>query len=397
MPAPLAGLTVLDFSPLLPGPFATRILADLGAKVIRIESPDRPDLVRQGPPFVAGVAAGHAYLNRNKQSLALNLKAPGALAAVLRLVVQADVLVEQFRPGVMARLGLDYTTLQAHNPRLVYCSITGYGQTGPLRDRAGHDINYLALTGLSAGSGRQQSGPPPQGLQVADVAGGSLHAVIGILAALRQREQDGLGQHIDISMSDCAFHLNALAAAGQLAADCDTPAEGGLLNGGSHYDYYRCRDNRWLAVGSLEPPFLIALCQAIGLPELAARFGIDPAQAKRQLAARLAEQDRASWEAVFASVDACVEPVLSLPEALDSELARARGWVVDVAIGDDTVRQPAMPIRFSRAEAVYGQAGGAVGEHGRTILREAGLDEMEIAALQAAGALGPACDADLQQ
>ena len=350
MALPLTGLTVLDFSPLLPGPFATRMLADLGAQVTRIESPSRPDLVRHTPPFVQGVSTAHAYLNRHKQSLSLDLKSPAALAQVLALVATADVLVEQFRPGVMSRLGLGYEALAAVNPRLVYCSITGYGQTGPLRDRAGHDINYLALAGIAAGSGRQADGPPPLGIQVADVAGGSLHAVIGILAALHQRERDGLGQHVDIAMTDCAFHLNALAAAGQLGAGEDTPAEAGLLNGGSHYDYYRCRDGRWLAVGSLEPVFLEALCQALGEPDLLARFRQAPVAAKQALAQHIAAQDFAHWRAVFAAVDACVEPVLTLPEALASELAQARGWTVTVETEAGPIRQPAMPIRFSRSD-----------------------------------------------
>ncbi|PHV12290.1 CaiB/BaiF CoA transferase family protein [Chitinimonas sp. BJB300] len=387
MTAPLHKLTILDFSPLLPGPFATRLLADLGATVIRIESPSRPDLVRHLPPFVEGTSAAHAYLNRNKRSLALDLKAEGAREAVLALVKTADVLVEQFRPGVMERLGLGYSALAEHNPRLIYCSITGYGQTGPLRDRAGHDINYLALTGLSAGSGRDDGGPPPLGAQIADVAGGSLHAVIGILAALRQRDADGLGQHIDIAMADCALHLNALTASAALAGQNTLP-EQGLLNGGSHYDYYRCRDGKWLAVGSLEPTFLTTLCNTVGLPGLAAELGRAPQKAKVALAARLAEETQAFWRAQFAEVDACVEPVLTLPEALDSELARQRGWTVDVPHGKGCLRQPAMPIRFSRAEANYGHAGGEVGQDSETILREAGLDETTISTLRTSKALG---------
>lgn len=380
MPSPLHGLTVLDFSPLLPGPFATRLLADLGARAIRIEAPGRPDLIRHTPPFQHGVSAAHAYLNRNKESLALDLKAPGAREAVLALVRRTDVLVEQFRPGVMARLGLAYAELAELNPRLIYCSITGYGQDGPLRERAGHDINYLALSGLAAGSGRREAGPPALGVQLADVAGGSLHAVVGILAALQQRARDGLGQQIDISMSDCAFHLNALAASAALAG-ADIEAEQGLLNGGSHYDYYRCRDGRWLAVGSLEPAFLAALCEGIGQPQLLAQFAHDPAAAKQALAARLGEESGDYWRGVFAQRDACVELVLSLPEALDSELARARGWVVAVPSAAGELQQPAQPIRFSRAQAVYKQAGGALGADSAAILREAGLSPASIASL----------------
>ncbi|MBV8465926.1 MAG: CoA transferase, partial [Burkholderiales bacterium] len=306
MTAPLHGITVLDFSPLLPGPFASRMLADMGARVIRIESPTRADMVRTVPPFVEGVSALHAYLNRNKQQVALDLKSEAGVQAARALAENADVVIEQFRPGVMDRLGLGYATLSEGNPRLVYCSITGYGQDGPLRDRAGHDINYLALSGLAGSSGRRAGGPPPLGFQAADLGGGSLHAVIGILAALRQRDLDGVGQHIDISMTDCAFHLNPLAAVSCLAGGESAGPESGMLDGGGHYDYYRTADERWLAVGSLEPAFLKALCEAVGDPGLVARFASSPQEAKAALANALASRTQAEWQAIFSGVDACV-------------------------------------------------------------------------------------------
>ncbi|MEY2863904.1 MAG: hypothetical protein RLY58_1611, partial [Pseudomonadota bacterium] len=263
MTAPLLGLKVLDFSTLLPGPFATLMLADLGATVIHVESPTRVDLVRVMPPYADGQATAHAYLNRNKQAVTLDLKQPDSIAQIHDLIGEYDIVVEQFRPNVMARLGLDYDTLKAINPRLIYCSITGYGQTGPLKDRAGHDINYLALSGIAGHSGRKVGGPPPMGIQIADVAGGSLHAVIGILAAVIERQQSGLGQHIDISMTDCAFALNSMAGAAQVAAGDAQMAEGGALNGATYYDYYQTRDGRYLSVGSLEPQFMLGLAQAL--------------------------------------------------------------------------------------------------------------------------------------
>jgi crotonobetainyl-CoA:carnitine CoA-transferase CaiB-like acyl-CoA transferase len=371
MTAPLAGLTIIDFTPLLPGPFATRMLADMGARVIRIESADRPDLVRNLPPFVGGVSALHAYLNRNKDSLALDLKAPGAVEAVMALLSRADVLVEAFRPGVMERLGLGYAEVAKAHPQLIYCSITGFGQDGPLRERAGHDNGYQALSGLLGACGRPQGGPPPLSFQPGDLSG-SLHAVIGMLAALRQRDRDGLGQHIDISLTDCAFHFNPVAASAALAGHDSAPSRE-LLNGGSHYDYYATRDGRWLAVGSLEPQFVQALALAVDLPELPRQLGREPEAAKAALAARLGEADFAHWRAVFAATEACVEPVLTPVEAVNSPLAAARGWVVGVPENGMTQPQPGLPIHFSRARPVYEKAGGAVGADNAALAEEFGL------------------------
>lgn len=275
MQGPLASLKVLDFSTLLPGPFASLLLADMGAEVLRIESPTRVDLLRVLPPHDQGISASHAYLNRNKRSLALDLKQPAALEVVKQLLQDHDILLEQFRPGVMERLGLGYEALKAINPRLIYVSITGYGQTGPYKDRAGHDLNYLALAGLASYTGRADSGPLPLGFQAADIAGGSLYGVIGLLAAVIARQQSGQGQHLDVSMTDCAFSLNAMAGAGYLACGVEPGREEQVLNGGSFYDYYRSRDGRWMSVGSLEPNFMQQMCTALDRPELAAQ-GLSP-------------------------------------------------------------------------------------------------------------------------
>ncbi len=372
MTAPLTGLKVLDFSTLLPGPFATLMLAVLGAEVIHVESPSRVDLVRVMPPYADGQATAHAYLNRNKQAVTLDLKQPESIAKVRALIAEYDILVEQFRPNVMARLGLDYDTLKAINPRLIYCSITGYGQTGPLKNRAGHDINYLALSGIAGHSGRKADGPPPMGIQIADVAGGSMHAVVGILAAVIERHGSGLGQQIDISMTDCAFALNSMAGAAQVAAGDDQVAEGGALNGATYYDYYQTRDGRYLSVGSLEPQFMLGLAQALQLPLLAERGASmhpeDRAEIKQLVKNAIALEDFAHWQQVFSALDVCVEPVLTLSEAAQSELAQARGWVVDVPLdvqGDlaagQTQVQLAHPIRFSRSQPVYRFVGRSLG------------------------------------
>ena len=209
---PLTGLKVLDFSTLLPGPYATQMLADMGAEVLRVEAPGRYDMMRDVEPKINGASCAHGSVNRNKRSLALDLKHPEAGNIIRKLLADYDIVVEQFRPGVMKRLGLDYDSLAATNPRLIYCSITGYGQTGPLKDRAGHDINYLSLAGLASFSGRKETGPVLSGTQIADVGGGSHHAVMGILAAVIQRHTTGKGQYIDISVDKVQELLAAATA-----------------------------------------------------------------------------------------------------------------------------------------------------------------------------------------
>ncbi|RME48583.1 MAG: CoA transferase, partial [Caldilineae bacterium] len=268
MPGPLASLKILDFTTLLPGPFASMMLADLGADVVRVEAPHRPDMVRLTPPFDGETSAWHALLNRNKRAIALDLKRPGAAEAVKRLVQTYDIVLEQFRPGVMERLGIGYDALRAVNPRLIYCAITGYGQTGPYRHRAGHDNNYLSLAGVMSHTGRRETGPVPLGVQVADVGGGSFGAVTGVLAAVIHRSQTGEGQFVDISMFDMSVAWNAVAVAHYLVGGENPDYESMWLNGGSFYDYYRTADGRYLSVGSLEPKFWAGFCEAIERPEL---------------------------------------------------------------------------------------------------------------------------------
>lgn len=393
MSGPLASLKVLDFSTLLPGPFASLMLADMGAEVLRIESPTRVDLLRVLPPHDHGTSASHAYLNRNKRSLALDLKQAEALEIVRELVKDYDIVLEQFRPGVMERLGLGYAALNAINPRLIYVSITGYGQTGPYKDRAGHDINYLALAGIASHTGRQDSGPLPLGVQLADVAGGSLHAVVGLLAAVIARQHSGVGQHLDVSMTDCSFSLNAMAGAGYLACGVEPDWETQVLNGGSFYDYYRTRDGRWMSVGSLEPAFMQQLCEALGRPELAAQ-GLSP-RPEQQKALKLALQvefEKRSFEQLcelFAGVDACVEPVLSLSEAVEHPQLKARKLISQVPRGDgSTQAQIACPLKFSQGLPEPRHMGVAVGAHSDEVLAELGLSAQRIAALRQAKVVG---------
>ena len=388
MKRPLESLRVLDFSTLLPGPFATMVLADLGAEVVRVEAPDRPDWVRLLPPFDGDVSAWHALLNRNKRSLAIDLKQPGAAEVIHRLVQTYDVVVEQFRPGVMDRLGIGYAALSAVNPRLIYCAITGYGQTGPYRHRAGHDINYLALAGVLSHTGRKASGPAGIGVQIADIGGGSFGAITGILAAVVQRQLTVEGQLVDISMADMALAWNGMAASEWLAGGELAAYESGPLNGGGVYDSYRTRDGRYLAVGSLEPKFWQVFCAAIGRPELASASSLteSPIEVKAQVAEIIQQKTLAEWVVVFQPLDACVEPVLTLAEAIEHPQAAARGMVVEVPKPDGaTQRQVGSPFRFSGSQAQYQTIGLPVGHDTDAVLAENDFSTEEIAEMRASG------------
>lgn len=383
MAGPLAGVCVLDFSTLLPGPFATLWLADLGADVVRLVA---PSAARDSPVGLDPAVA--SALNRNKRSLALDLKHAGSRPVVERLVRRSDVLVEQFRPGVLAGLGWGYAEARAVNPAIVYCSLTGYGQSGPYARRAGHDINYLALAGVLSYSGRRDQVPPPNGIQIADLVGG-LTAAAGILAALHRRTATGTGEHVDVSMFDASVALNVLAGSTFLAGGRVAKPESELLNGGTLYDCYRTKDGRFLSVGSLEPKFAAALFTVLGRPELAHAGRLadsgSTAGLKQWMTDAIAERTLAEWQDVFAAVDACVEPVLSLDEALAHPQAVARGLAVDVPAEDGSVRQLAHPVRFSGGGAEYRHAGRPDGSDADSVLREAGFDDGQRAQLRRDG------------
>lgn len=390
MAGPLSSLKVLDFSTLLPGPFGTMMLADLGAEVLRVESPTRPDMVRMMPPYENGQSAVHGYLNRSKRSLAIDLKKPGAKEIIYELVKEYDIVVEQFRPGVMARLGIGYEDLIQHNPKLIYCAITGYGQDGPYRNRAGHDLNYLAIAGVGSYNGRKATGPAPMAVQVADIAGGSGHAVMGVLAAVIHRQQTGEGQMVDISMTDAAFSLHGLVAPDALLEGKNPELEGTQLNGGTFYDYYETQDGRWLSVAGLEPQFFLQFCQAIGQPELATQgLAMDTASVaklKASIKTAIAGETFAHWQQVFADVDACVEPVLSITEAVQHPQLLARKMTVQVpnGIGGEQT-QVASPIKFSRCQANYKHVGATLGAHSLDVLSELGYSDEQVAQLKEQG------------
>lgn len=380
----LKGLKILDFTTLLPGPYATMMFADMGAEVIRVESATRVDLVRDMLPVDEGESAAHRQLNRSKRSLTLNLKSDASKEIIKTLISEYDIVIEQFRPGVMERLGLDYEALKKVNPKLIYCSITGYGQTGPYRDRPGHDNNFLSIAGVLDYSRRKGERPAPLGTQVADVAGGSMHAVIGILAAALKREKTGTGEYIDVSMTDAAFSLNGMFGAGYLSKGVEPKAEELLLNGGSFYDYYETKDGRFYSIGSLEPPFRTLLCEAIGYPQLLQIAMSENEEEKKQFKKSLQEifftKTFDEWHTVFGeNFHGCVEPVLTFSEACRNPQLQAREMVIDVPTNKGKhVQQIAFPIKFKNSKPVYKHVGSKLGEHIEEILLEQGIEREQI-------------------
>jgi len=385
MSLPLLGLKILDFTTLLPGPYATQLLADMGAEVLRVEAPNRPDLLKMMPPKVGKVSAAHASINRNKQSIAIDLKHEQAKEIIGKLLNEYDIVIEQFRPGVMARLGLDFEALSAHKPELIYCSITGYGQTGPLKDRAGHDINYLALSGLASYSGRKETGPVLAATQIADIAGGSHHAVMAILAAVIQRATTGFGQHLDISMSDAALSLNTMFGANALASGTDPGYGAEMLNGGLFYDYYETSDGEYLSVGSLEPNFAAGMLSLLGLQSWMNRMADARPEAQAELRSAIADKLKseplAHWVKVFGEIDVCVEPVLNVNQAAAHPHFIERGMIGEAVDSEgNSVRQfnSALPFKATTGHRI----GRALGEDTTNILSQLGYDDCAIETLK---------------
>ena len=385
--SPLSGIRVLDLTRLLPGPVATLHLADLGAEVIKVEDTGAGDPARHLGPMRGSTSWFFEALNRDKRSLCLDLKHPDGVAVLLDLCRGADVLVEGFRPGVMARLGAGYEAVRALNPRIVYASITGYGQTGPLRERAGHDINYIGHAGVLDQNGPAGGPPVVPNFQIGDLLGGALTAVIGILAALMQARSTGRGRHVDVAMTDAVLAHSVLPLVSVLAAGRAEPRGAGLLSGGVPcYGVYPTRDGRYLAVGALEVKFWRTLCAALGRPDLVplqlAR-GEDGARARREIEAVFLGRSQREWTELFDPLDCCVSPVLTPEESLASEQARARGlgWR-----GGEAPRV-GLPLGLTDPAADPPRPAPAAGADTDAILREAGYGAERIAALRACAAV----------
>src|SRR5579871_2027902 len=378
MPPPLAGLRVLDLSRQLPGPFCSTLLADLGADVLMVTAP--------GDPFAIGIP----FLARNKRSMVLDLKAEAGGAVFRRLAARADVLLEGFRPGVTARLGVDYPTLRALNPRLVYCSISGYGQDGPYRDRVGHDVNYLGFAGVLDAVGTAGGPPAIPGVQIADIGGGALMAAAGILAALLAREHTGRGQMVDIAMMDGAFAWQVVNAMRYFAEGL-APARGDTLLTGRYpcYAVYETRDRRHVTVGALEPHFWRRLCEELGFPELVElQFaeGRQREDAFRKVRAKFRERTMAEWVARLADLDVCFGPVATLPEALADPQVRHREMVLEYDDGRGQRRQTlGNPLKLRDTPPTLRTPTPESGQHTDEVLRGLGYSAAEIAGLRAQG------------
>jgi crotonobetainyl-CoA:carnitine CoA-transferase CaiB-like acyl-CoA transferase len=400
MSSALNGVRVLDLTRLLPGGFCSLLLADFGADVLKIEDTGMGDYVRWAPPYYEGAhpsarSAMFLALNRNKRSIRIDLKNDRGREVLLRLVRDADVLIESFRPGVLDRLGVGYERLRAENAGLVYCAITGYGQDGPNRDRSGHDMNYLGLIGLLGLTGEGSGAPVQAAGQIADIGGGALMAAFGILAALRSRDATGEGQFVDVSMADGSLAWLAMVAA-RYFADGQPARRGGVELAGSLICYrpYACRDG-WVTLGALEPKFWQAWCRGVGREDLIEKqFERPGSDAHREVEAIFSERTRDDWQAFASENDCCLEPVLELDEALASELVRARQMVVELTQpGTDGVRLIGAPVKLSATPADANRLPGpALGEHTREALQAAGYDDADIAELERCGAVGVAAE-----
>ena len=385
MPQALSSLKILDFSTLITGPFATMVLADLGAEVIRIEAPHRSDAVRDLAPGPEGEnSAWHGVLGRSKRSICLDLKTPGGSKIVRCLLETHDIVFEQFRPGVMERLGLDYETLASANPALIYCSINSFGRLGSQPQRAAHDVNVLALAGVLAAG----ASPVPMGIQVADLAA-AMNAVTGILAAVIHRAQTGRGQRVEASLYDSALMWNLLAASEVLVAGEDDASGPGLLNGGSRYGVYETADGRHLALGGLEPALWGRFCDVAGRPDLhEAPLAAREPELRQEVAALVASHTLEEWIDMLDGVDACADPVSSVREAIERAEEATPGMLVDVGSDHRQQRQIGDAIRLSETPVAYHHPGVTPGAHRDRIMAELGYSEAEISALEAAGVFG---------
>jgi len=382
--APLDGIRVLDLSRLLPGPMCTLYLADLGADVVKVEDTGAGDYARALGTGSGAQGALFRAINRGKRSVALDLKSPDGRAAFDVLVRHADVVLESFRPGVVRSLGIDHATLAALQPRLVYCSLSGYGQDGPRARMAGHDINYLGYAGVLDATGPREGAPAVPSLQIADLLGGAASAAIAILAALVGARERGEGRYVDVAMADATlahavFALSALEQTGRPARRGDD-----LLTGRFPcYGVYATADGRFVAVGALEHKFWQALCIALGRSDLVGGQFDASGATRAALESIFARERRDAWVARLGGIECCVTPVLDFAEALGDAQFRARGMVQR---REDGTAELAPPFRVSGHAFEAQRPAPAQGEHTRAVLREAGLDDARIDALVAAGA-----------
>lgn len=376
----LSGIRILDLTRLLPGPFCTLYLAEMGAEVIKIEEPSGGDYARSLAPEL------FELVNRGKKSVTLDLRKPEAVAIFKKMVGDADVVIESFRPGVMDRLGCGHDNLKTINPRLVYAALTGYGQTGPYKDRAGHDMNYCGYAGVLDQTGVSGGPPALSNFQIADLAGGALTCAVGILAAVLGARASGTGTLVDVSMLDGTLALQAMSMATIRTMGHARPRGNDMLTGAlPNYSVYEAADGKHVALAALEPKFFVNFCNAVNRPDLA-RMPLAPGEGgaalRAELTALFLTRTRDEWDDLLGDKDCCVSAIYTPEEALEHGQARARG-MIESASG-----KPAfgMPIRFSDSCCDRGSSP-ALGADTREVLRAAGIDDTGFAALSAAGAI----------
>ena len=389
----LSGVKVLDLTRLLPGPYCTLLMADYGADVIKIEEPGNGDYIRWRTPAVEGIGARHLTVNRNKKSVALNLKTAQGQQIFKQLAAEADVIIESFRPGVMQRLGLGYEDIVQVNERIVYCSLTGYGQTGPYRHLPGHDINYIGYSGILGLIGEKNGKPVVPGVQIADIGGGSLMALAGICMALFHRDRTGEGQYIDVSMMDGAITwlyaaMSDYFVSGKVPERGETRLDGQF----AFYNVYETKDGKYMTVGATELKFWKRLCELIGKEEwIALHEG--PANVQEQLKQDLAKlfkmHDQQHWSNLLAQEETCVGPVYEIEDMFSDPHIAERDMFQEMQHPvAGTIQQIGFPIIFSETPGEIATHAPGLGEHTEDILTQLGYDQTELEQLRAAGVIG---------
>ncbi len=377
----LSGIRILDLSRLLPGPYCSMILADFGAEVIKIEEPEIGDYSRTFPPFKNGFGYWHLQLNRNKKSITLDLKSEIGRKAFLRLVKKSDVVLESYRPGVLKRLGIDYETASKINPKIVYCSITGYGKKGPLVHQADHDIGYLGLTGVLSMSGEKDGKPAIPGVLMADM-NAALMAGMSILMAVRYAENSGKGQEIDISLYNTALTLMPGAASLYFGSGFVAERGNNWLTGAyANYNIYGTKDDLYLAVGCLEKKFWTNLCVAMQREDLINAIDDEKGHeyVKSELSAIFRTRTQKEWTELFKGKDTCVEPVLTFDEALKAKQTVANDMVLDIQDEDiGAYKQIGFAMKLSETPGRIDKRAPRFGEDTETVLREFGFSSEEI-------------------
>ncbi|HDG97772.1 MAG TPA: CoA transferase [Desulfobacterales bacterium] len=390
MEGPLAGLKVLDLTRLLPGAQCTLILADYGADVLKVEEPQQGDYLRWYEPRNVKESPLFLGLNRNKRSMTLNLKHPEGKKIFRSLVKEYDILIEGFRPGVMERLGLSYSSLAQINPRLIYCALTGFGQDGPYVNRVGHDVNYIGIGGILSITGPRNGPPIIPGAQIGDVGGGALMAVIGILMAVIARERSGKGQFVDVSMLDGILSWLSMIGS-QFLADGKVPGREEMMLNGRYlcYRIYETKDGRHLTIGALEPKFWANLCKVLGKEHLIRHQftdGDEQVPLARELEETFKQKDLSEWLELLEGIDICHGPVNSLKEAFEDPQARHRQMVIEVDHPvEGKLRQVGFPIKLSLNKPKVRKAPPIFGQHTSEVLESLGFDEEKIEDLRKRG------------